>query len=309
MSITKICIVGYGAHTKNTLIPSFKRINNKNLKIVSSKNFISKFQIFTDLKIAFKSLNNDYFFYNSSPPENHYITSKSILLNGFNLIVEKPICINIFQLYKLIKLAKSKNLILIENMMYFHTKQFSKFNKIYFNNKQYKSLNISFNIPSFSKNTFRSKNKSSTLLYDVFCYPLSLLSYLNIKLLKYDLFYKYRNNYLSTIILNFNYKGAFINIEACFFKLYKNNVKITYNDNSYVDFDFFFYGKKKAKTIKFYQNKDLFYKNLNDINTFSKILNFKNEDLKNLSISSIDVSKTYISNLSKIKKKLANKSY
>lgn len=246
MSITKICIVGYGAHTKNTLIPSFKRINNKNLKIVSSKNFISKFQIFTDLKIAFKSLNNDYFFYNSSPPENHYNTSKSILLNGFNLIVEKPICINIFQLYKLIKLAKSKNLILIENMMYFHTKQFSKFNKIYFNNKQYKSLNISFNIPSFSKNTFRSKNKSSTLLYDVFCYPLSLLSYLNIKLLKYDLFYKYRNNYLSTIILNFNYKGAFINIEACFFKLYKNNVKITYNDNSYVDFDFFFLWKKKS---------------------------------------------------------------
>ena len=309
MSINKICIVGYGAHTRNTLIPSFKKIKDKNLKIVSSKIIESKFQVFNNLKIAFKYLNNDYFFYNSTPPENHYNISKQILLNGYNLIVEKPICVNLLQLNKLIKLAKSRNLILIENMMYFYTKQFKKFSNVYFNNKQFKSLKINFCIPTFSKNTFRSKNKSSILLFDVFCYPLSLLSFLNINLHKYDLFFKYRNNFLSTIILNLNYKGSLIKLEASFFKIYKNNVKITYHDNSYVDFEYFFYGKNKCKTTKFYKNKKFKYEDLDDINSFSNILNFKNEDLKNLSRTSIDLSKIYIPNFGKIKKKLANKSY
>ena len=36
MNKKKICIVGYGAHTRNTIIPSLN-LNRKNVKIVTKK--------------------------------------------------------------------------------------------------------------------------------------------------------------------------------------------------------------------------------------------------------------------------------
>jgi len=107
MKNRKICIVGYGNHVKNTIIPS---LNSKPqfIKIVTQKK-IDFYETFSNIQSAVKKLSKDYIFFNSTPPRFHYLTSKLILNSGFNLIVEKPLCINVNQLNQLYRIAKKKD--------------------------------------------------------------------------------------------------------------------------------------------------------------------------------------------------------
>jgi predicted dehydrogenase len=106
MRIKKICFIGYGSHVKKTLIPSLN-LNNKNIKIVTTKK-LNNFQTFSSVQIALRNLTKDYIFFNSTPPTFHYSLSKLILSTGFNLIVEKPMCLKSWQVEKLYDLAKKK---------------------------------------------------------------------------------------------------------------------------------------------------------------------------------------------------------
>ena len=93
---------------------------------------------------------------------------------GFNLIVEKPICLNIYQLNKLKILAEKRRLFIFENMMYFYSNQFSLFKKYINKKNKIKHIELNFSIPSFRKDSFRSNSDiDSSLLYDVACYPFS----------------------------------------------------------------------------------------------------------------------------------------
>ena len=127
MKNRKICIVGYGRHVKNTIIPS---LNSKPqlIKIVTQKK-IDCYETFSNIKSAVKKLPKDYIFFNSTPPNFHYSLSKLILSSGFNLIVEKPMCLNAWQAEKLYDLAKKNNVFIFENMMYFYSKQFNLLKK------------------------------------------------------------------------------------------------------------------------------------------------------------------------------------
>lgn len=128
MTIKKICIVGYGSHIKNTIIPSL-HLEAKNIKIVTDKPILN-FETFTNIQLALQKLTKDYVFFNSTPPRSHYSISKLILSSGFNVIIEKPLCLNINQLNKLHNIAKKKRLFMFENMMYFYSKQFQLLKKL-----------------------------------------------------------------------------------------------------------------------------------------------------------------------------------
>ncbi len=194
MSINKICFIGYGNHVKKTIIPSLT-INKKNIKIVTKKKISENFETFTDIKTALKSLDKSYIFFNSTPPKEHYSTSKLILNSGFNIIVEKPICSTTLQYKTLKKIADKKGLFLFENMMYFFSKQFSIFkSKIKYLSK-IKKIEINFTIPKFSSNSFRTNfHIENSLLYDVGCYPISLISFLGIQPTKIKFNFKKKIN-------------------------------------------------------------------------------------------------------------------
>jgi predicted dehydrogenase len=99
MKSKKICIVGYGSHTQKTIIPSLN-LKKENIMIVTKKR-IDNFNSLPNINTALKKLTKDYIFFNSTPPKFHYQTSKLILSSGFNVIVEKPLCLNVSQLEKL----------------------------------------------------------------------------------------------------------------------------------------------------------------------------------------------------------------
>lgn len=301
MKMKKICIVGYGSHVKNTIIPSLN-LKDKNIKIVTKKD-IDDFETISNLRLALKKLPKDYIFFNSTPPKFHYSISKLILSSGFNIIVEKPLCININQLKKLNGIAKKKGLFIFENMMYLYSSQFKIFRKL-LNKKKTKEIEINFSIPNFSKKSFRNGNKlESSLLYDMGCYPFSLLSYFGFNSKNYKVFYKSKNKKINLIKILFNSKNIKFKITVAIFKAYENYVKVRFIDNSYYQMNHFFYGKKKNKINYFYElNKKVKIIKINEENIFKSIFNYSNQKLLKLSRIQFFVIKDYLFSLNQIKK-------
>jgi hypothetical protein len=301
MKMKKICIVGYGSHVKNTIIPSLN-LKNKNIKIVTKK-IIDDFETISNLRLALKKLPKDYIFFNSTPPKFHYSISKLILSSGFNIIVEKPLCLNTNQLKKLNDIAKKKRLFIFENMMYLYSSQFNIFKKL-LNKKKTKEIEINFSIPDFSKKSFRNGNKlESSLLYDMGCYPFSLLSYFGFNSKNYKVFYKSKNKKINLIKILFNSKNIKFKITVAIFKAYENYVKVRFTDNSYYQMNHFFYGKKKNKINYFYElNKKVKIIKINEENIFKSIFNYSNQKLLKLSRIQFFVIKDYLFSLNQIKK-------
>ena len=309
MKIKKICIIGYGLHVEKTIIPSLA-LNKKNIKIITKKKIIDKFETYPDLKTGLKMITKDYVVFNSTPPREHYLTSKLILSSGFNLIVEKPICLKVEQLNKLRKLAKHKKLFMFENMMYFYTKQFSTFKKIINGKKAIDSINLNFSIPNFNKNSFRSnENINSSLLYDVGCYPISLISYFNFKIKKFKIFYEFKKGLLNKLDIRFKSNKINFFITINFFKKYQNFVKINFDNKSSIQLNYFFYGKKVKKNNSFILcNKKIKNEIIFEGNIFKKIFNFDSKKFFKLSNQNYIVIKNYLRILDRIKKKLYNSS-
>jgi len=301
MKIKKICIVGFGSHIKNTIIPSLN-LETKNIKIITKKK-INVFETFPNIQVALKKLPKDYIFYNSTPPRFHYSTSKLILLSGFNIIVEKPLCLNIGQLKNLNYIAKKRKLFLFENMMYFYSKQFKFFKKL-FDIKKIKEVNINFFIPNLNKNSFRvCNNLDSSILYDMGCYPFSLISYFGIDNKNNKVLYKIKNkklNYLEVIFLSKKIK--FI-IKLAIFKKYENYIKVIFKDNSFFLLNHFFYGKKINKLNYFLdKNKKIKILKISEDNLFKNIFNYSTQKLLKLSRTQYFVIKRYLISLNRIKK-------
>lgn len=303
MKSRKFCIVGYGEHVKNTIIPSLN-INPENIRIITKK-LIKGFKTFPNIKSALKVLSKDYIFFNSTPPNVHYITSKLILSSGFNLIVEKPSCMNIYQLQKLRDMSKKKRLFIFENMMYFYSKQF-KYLKSLINSKKIQQIDINFSIPKFRKNTFRDNyNLESSIIYDMGCYPFSLIAFFGFNFKNYKILYKKRNKKINFIEIKFVCKKIKFNIILACFKEYKNFVRVKLKNQSIYLLNHFFYGKKINKENYIYKtnNKIKLFK-IAEENLFKSILNYPNKKLSRLSFNQFFIIKKYLLDLNKIKKKL-----
>ena len=245
MKNKKICIIGYGSHIKKTIIPSINTAN-KNIKIITRQN-VKGFETFSNIKIALKQLSKDYIFFNSTPPRFHYLITKLILSSGFSLIVEKPLCLNVNQFEKLNSIAKKNKLFMFENMMYFYSKQFIFFRKLLKKNVINK-IEINFSIPSFSKKSFRAKNDIySSILYDMGCYPFSLLAYFGFNNRKFNVKHKIKNKKLNFLEISLISKKIKFEIILSIFQKYENYVKVNFQDGSTYQLDHFFYGKKIKK--------------------------------------------------------------
>lgn len=301
MKIKKICIVGYGSHVKNTIIPSLD-LKNINIKIITKKK-IDNFDTFSNIELALKKLSKDYIFFNSTPPKFHYEISKLILLAGFNLIVEKPLCLNISQLKKLNILAKKNKLFIFENMMYFYSKQFILLKKL-LKKKNIKEIHMNFSIPKFNRNSFRKNNSlDSSIVFDMGCYPFSLISYFGFSKKIYKIKYTTKNKKINFIEILFKSKKIKFIITLAIYVAYKNYVKIIYKNNSYYQLNHFFYGKKiKKDNYLFLFNKKKKEFKINEENLFKNIFNYSSQKLLKLSKAQYFVIKNYLISLNQIKK-------
>jgi hypothetical protein len=305
MKIKKVCIVGYGPHVEKTIIPSLS-LKKKNIKIISSKSKVKNFDVFPNIKTALKKINKDHVIFNATPPKVHFETSKLILNMGFNLIIEKPICLNTKQLTQLKMLSEKQGLFIFENMMYFYSKQFSIFEKYILDKSKINSIKLNFFIPNFNKDSFRSNTSlNSSLLYDVGCYPFSLISYLGFEMKDFNIIYKFKNKILNYLKIDFTSKKIKFFVKIGFFYNYENFLELIYSDKTKVRFNYFFYGKKMKKKNEITLpnlKKKIFI--VNDYNVFKKIFNFDIKKIDCLSKKQTNNNYIYLKMLNRIKKNI-----
>ncbi len=285
------CIVGLGKHAKLKLIPTI--LNIKKTLIVSvtrnSKKSINGIKNYKNTKTAIKTLSNDTNFIISTPPNTHYPIAKEILKQNAKVFIEKPAFVSFVQYREITDLVKLHNSVLVELYAY----KFSKIYKIFLKNFHYKKkfiseLNINFLIPAIPKNTFRNSKKiTNSSLFDIGCYPISLLIDIGFKLKNFNIII---NNPLKvtkeSMKIYFVENNIKINIHIGISKFYKNNIMFKTSKKESFFYDYFFYGVAKEKKIIYKKGNKIIKKTyIHDHNSFEKIfikkINFFQKNQKN----------------------------
>ena len=223
-----------------------------------------------------KSLSPQTVFIVSSPPLSHFDIVKKILKNGGDVIVEKPAFISLTEASQMTKLSEINQNIFVELLIYKHTELYNKFLNIWEKNiNVIQELSCTFMLPSIPKSTFRdSNNIYNSCLYDIGCYPISLLVDLNVDLINLKINnFKFSNGKLNYIeIKNVLGKIKLIIKIGIGFE-YKNEVTIKFKNENTISFSPFFYGKEEVKVI----NKVIYGNNtiikFKDKNGFENLFN------------------------------------
>ena len=177
-----IAIWSFSNHFQNKVLPSIK--NNKQIKIKyiltkkNKKNIGLKNVRWLKNKEELKARKDIDFVYISSVNANHFKNIRFALLNKFNVICEKPICLKSTQFKELVKISKVKKVRFFEMIQYKHHPVFFKLKQILKKNLigKIKQVEAVFKIPLSDKNNFRFKKElGGGALNDVGFYPISIM--------------------------------------------------------------------------------------------------------------------------------------
>ena len=262
-------------HTSQNLIPSLEKSGNKILALVSRTPKINnrRYKTIKTIDKAIKILPKKTIYIISTPPKTHYKIFEKLAKFKSTIFIEKPIFVNLKEVFKAKNLALRKNISLIENHMYKFTDLYTKFNKVFlskFNDINF--INLTFTIPSIPIDTFRdSKDLENSCLYDIGCYIVDLFTShgLSLDKIKIQNLEVKKNRIIKlqfTFYINHIFCDATIGIE----NNYNNFVELKTKNNKFKFFNFF-YGRisekniiSNEKTIKF-----------NDKNAFINMFNYK----------------------------------
>ena len=291
-----IAIWSFSNHFQNKVLPSIK--NNKQIKIKyiltkkNKKNIGLKNIRWLKNKEELKARKDIDFVYISSINANHFKNIRFALLNKFNVICEKPICLKTTQFKELLKISKVKKVKFFEMIQYKHHPVFFKLKQILKKNLigKIKQVEAVFKIPLSDKNNFRFKKElGGGALNDVGFYPISIMFTLfddnQIKIIKTKLKKEKKLDVKGNLSAE-NENEIQFKLSWGFRSLYKNYIKIM--------------GTKGKIEVKF-----IFSKKINQgaeiiLNTSKKtVIRIKKANQINLAFSNI-----LKSNMEKFKKEL-----
>ncbi len=156
----KVLLLGYSNIAKKRYINTF--VKKKIPFCVASRSFNKKikgaYKQFDNYNAAIKFSDANIVFI-SLPNSLHYYWSKQALLNGYHLIVDKPITVKRGQLKKLINIAKKKNLLISEATYFNYHKQFEFIRKKCGNFDNIEQILVNFTIPMPKKSSLLLSKK------------------------------------------------------------------------------------------------------------------------------------------------------
>ncbi len=279
MKKTKLLIIGYSKFVEKRLIYSIKKIRKIDYRICSKskkdnnvqyRNYLDGLNFKPDL--IYISLTNHL----------HYKYTKMFLKKGYNVIVDKPITDSLTKTKELIRIAKSKNLLLSEATLFNYHLLFKKIIKILGGKNKIELLQSNFNIPQV-KSIKDIKTTKSDCFMDMSPYTAALIRlYMDQKKLK----------------INFDYKKFSGSKNIRSFYIFASDSKIQYFGNFSHNREYLsqiiFYSKKKVvflphqafalsplKDIKIMIKEKNKYKDM-FIKKDDCILNYLNEVLKSI---------------------------
>ena len=228
-------LLGYSSFAQRRLIKSLSKI--KNIKItICSKSKKGK-NIFFDNYIKAINSKPD-LVYISLTNHLHYKYAKIVLKKNINLIVDKPLALNLKQTKELVRIAKKRKLLLSEAIVFNYHYVFKKIIKILngLNNLEY--IHSNFNVPQIKSLKKINYTKSDSFM-DMGPYAASLIRL-------------YFNNKLGKII---SFKDSFTdkkNIKS--FSVFAKNKKIKYFGN-------FGIGSEYISQIVYFSKEKIIYLN------------------------------------------------
>ncbi len=271
----KILILGNSDIFQRKIFPALSGI--KNLKIeLASKSFKGNNKryerIYNNYENALNETTAD-IVYISLVNSLHFKWAMKSLKYDKNLIIDKPIALNLDQTKKIIKCASKKKLLVSEAIVYDLHRQFKKvYSLIDFKKKI--EINTKFHIPKLNKDNFRNFNKfGGGCFQDMSPYASSLIR-IFFKNKKYLIKIKKKKN-SKGIIEHFKVeaksKNIFLKSSFSFNSEYKNQIHIYNNHKHYLvnrpfsppidkklELDIFNDIKKKKYRIKF-RKQNVFY--------------------------------------------------
>jgi len=230
MKKIKLLIIGYSKFVEKRLVSSLKKIKKINYRICSKTK--------TEDKIHY----NDYLeglkfkpdlIYISLTNHLHFKFAKLFLKKGYNVVVDKPITESLIKTRELIKIAKSKRLLLSEATLFNYHVVFQQIIKMIGGREKLEFLQSYFNIPQVKSLKKINLTKSDCFM-DMSPYAAALIRlYLNNKNLR----------------VNFDFKKFSNNINIKTFYVLANDKKIRYFGNFSFDNEYLsqivFFSKKK----------------------------------------------------------------
>lgn len=230
MKRIKLLIIGYSKFVEKRLINSLKKIKKIDYRICSKSKI--KDNIYYNNYLEGLKFNPD-LIYISLTNHLHFKFAKLFLKKGYNVIVDKPITESLVKTRELIKIAKSKRLLLSEATLFNYHVVFRQIIKMIGGKKKIEFLQSYFNIPQVKSLKEINLTKSDCFM-DMSPYAAALIRlYLNDK----------------NLIVNFDFKKFSNNRNIKSFYVLANDKKIRYFGNFSFDNEYLsqivFFSKKK----------------------------------------------------------------
>lgn len=246
-------VVGVGGHARTKLIPAIVANGQRVVGLVSGQDpaDLPVAPVFPSLADAIAAVDRGTAIVVASPPAAHFDQSMAALAAGFDVIIEKPAFATADQVRAAGECARATRAIVVEAFMHRHTALYSRLldDRLQLG-RALESIQIEFVVPGLPAGTFRADNDViSSVLYDIGCYPLSLLSDLGLPLDELSLVgVESANTDRECLTIAGIVGGVTVEIMCGVAKYYANSVSLGAGGNL-LRYTPFFYGRPGVRTL------------------------------------------------------------
>jgi len=247
------CFIGFGNHAKNRILPVLRDLKVVDIYVFSEtyKNnsegllLLNSRKELKDLTI----LHNDVRFIVTRPAGFRLEILEYLSSLNCSIFLEKPLS-NIEEFDELKTITKASKAKFIAGYMYKYSSQYEVFNNFIESNSGRNSLQVNFEIPNYSRNTYRNLNTdTNNLVYDISCYASPLLLDLKIPIENLEFNFSKKNNRQCIQIFSKNQELINVKFTFCLGGKYKNVLTSKFSDN-FVRIEPFFWGRRDKPKIE-----------------------------------------------------------
>lgn len=249
------CVVGLGGHARSKLIPALEANRQRVIGLVTRgvRRDLPDAPVFADVETALADLPAETVFLIATPPPLHFRQVLPLLREGRDVIVEKPAFVSRGEAVEATEEASRSGSVLVEGFMHRHTALYTRLLDAWRREGRFSGVAAEFLIPEMpTSGTFRSApDIACSSLFDMGCYPLSLLSDLGLPLAGLELARVDHpgDPYREALRLAGRMEGVDVDIGIGVGPAYANRVSIQSRNGRLTTFEPFFYGRPGERRI------------------------------------------------------------
>jgi predicted dehydrogenase len=279
--IEKACVVGLGPHALTKLIPALQANGQEIAAVVTSQKEVpvAGARLFSKLDDAVSALPPQVTFIVATPPIAHFAQAQTILASGHDVFMEKPAFATVKEVEAVAELCERHGVVLLEGFMHRYT---TAYERMIAQGRTHAgdivALTSKFLIPEVRPGSFRDDSATaSSIVYDIGCYPVSLLTDLNAGVPDLEIAdIAHAGNQAKERVRITGTAGALaVDIEIGMADAYANWVELTRRSGETFRIQPFFFGRKGPRTVLDHGRTET----VEDANAFERMFRLTREEL------------------------------